>query len=81
MLIIVLGLQMFSGNSGVLSFGHITFVAIGAYTSALLTIPPEIKEFTFLTMPDWLELLDLPGGAGPARGRRSREAASPRSSL
>ncbi len=31
-LIVVLGLQMFSGNSGVLSFGHIGFMAIGAYT-------------------------------------------------
>jgi branched-chain amino acid transport system permease protein len=60
MLLIVLGLQMFSGNSGVLSFGHITFVAIGAYTSALLTIPPEIKKFTFLTMPDFLASWVLP---------------------
>jgi branched-chain amino acid transport system permease protein len=60
MLLIVLGLQMFSGNSGVLSFGHIAFVAIGAYTSALLTIPPEIKKFTFLTMPDFLGSWVLP---------------------
>jgi len=60
MLLIVLGLQMFSGNSGVLSFGHIAFVAIGAYTSALLTIPPEIKKFTFLTMPDFLASWVLP---------------------
>src|SRR5262249_53577548 len=36
MLIVVLGLQTFSGNSGVLSFGHVAFMAVGAYTSALL---------------------------------------------
>ncbi len=53
-LMIVLALQMFSGNSGVLSFGHATFVAMGAYFSALLTIPPAQKTFQFLTMPHWL---------------------------
>ena len=34
-----------------LSFGHIAFMAAGAYFSALLTIPTAIKQFTFLTMP------------------------------
>jgi branched-chain amino acid transport system permease protein len=53
-LMIVLALQIFSGNSGVLSFGHATFVALGAYLSALLTIPPDTKKFQFLTMPHWL---------------------------
>ena len=47
-LLIVLALQMFSGNSGILSFGQVAFVAVGAYTSALLTIPTAIKQFTFL---------------------------------
>jgi branched-chain amino acid transport system permease protein len=63
-LVLVLGLQVFSGNSGVLSFGHVAFVAIGAYTSALLTIPPEIKKATFLTMPGFLHwILDTELGA------------------
>jgi branched-chain amino acid transport system permease protein len=53
-LMLVLALQIFSGNSGVLSFGHATFVAMGAYFSALLTIPKEQKTFQFLTMPHWL---------------------------
>ena len=59
-----LGLQMFSGNSGVLSFGHVAFVAIGAYTSALLTIPPEIKEFTYLEMPGFLKSWVFPAELG-----------------
>lgn len=59
-LIVVLGLQIFSGNSGVLSFGHVAFMAIGAYASALLTIPTEIKKFTYLTMPDWLSYWIFP---------------------
>jgi branched-chain amino acid transport system permease protein len=60
MLMIVLGLQIFSGNSGVLSFGHVAFMAIGAYSSALLTIPTEIKKFTFLTMPHFLKYWIFP---------------------
>jgi branched-chain amino acid transport system permease protein len=64
LLIVTLSLQMFSGNSGVLSFGHVAFVAIGAYTSALLTIPPEIKEFTYLEMPGFLKSWIFPAELG-----------------
>jgi branched-chain amino acid transport system permease protein len=53
-LMVVLALQIFSGNSGVLSFGHAGFVAFGAYFSALLTIPPDQKTFQFTQMPHWL---------------------------
>ena len=71
MLMIVLALQMFSGNSGVLSFGHVTFVAIGAYMSALLTIPPAIKSFTYLTMKakfPWLSYWILPAHLNALQG-------------
>jgi branched-chain amino acid transport system permease protein len=68
LLLVVLGLQIFSGNSGVLSFGHVTFVAIGAYSSALLTIPPAIKEFTYLTMPSWLTSWVFPAELSPLQG-------------
>ncbi|MFN8185723.1 MAG: branched-chain amino acid ABC transporter permease [Gaiellales bacterium] len=64
LLIIVLGLQMFSGNSGVLSFGHIAFMSVGAYTSALLSIPEEVKEFTFLDMPGFLRSWVFPAELG-----------------
>ena len=59
-LLIVLALMMFCGNSGILSFGHVAFMAVGAYTSALLTIPTAIKEFTFLSMPGALKDLVFP---------------------
>jgi branched-chain amino acid transport system permease protein len=59
-LIVVLGLQIFSGNSGVLSFGHIAFMAVGAYMSALLTIPTAIKKFTYLSMPHFLKFWVFP---------------------
>lgn len=42
-LILVLGLQMFMGNSGVLSFSHVGFMGIGAYVSALVSIPVSQK--------------------------------------
>lgn len=53
-LVIVLGLYMFVGNSGVLSFGHIGFAAIGAYTSALLTIPVAVKGALLPDLPGFL---------------------------
>ena len=43
-LIIVVALQMFIGTSGVLSFGHVAFVAVGAWTVGLLTIDPTLKH-------------------------------------
>jgi branched-chain amino acid transport system permease protein len=38
-LIIVVGLQVFVGNSGVYSFGQLGFATAGAYIGALLTLP------------------------------------------
>jgi len=42
--VMVLALQVFVGNSGVLSFGHGAFALIGSYTSAILTAPVNIKD-------------------------------------
>ena len=41
---IVVALYVFVGNSGVLSFGQISFVAVGAFTAGVLTIPQESKQ-------------------------------------
>jgi branched-chain amino acid transport system permease protein len=43
---IVVALYVFVGNSGVLSFGHMSFVAIGAWTAGVLTVPVEEKPAT-----------------------------------
>jgi branched-chain amino acid transport system permease protein len=40
---IVVALYSFIGNSGVLSFGHISFVALGAWTAGVLTVPASEK--------------------------------------
>ena len=41
--IIVVGIQIYVGNTGVLSFGHVGFGAIAGYAFAVLAISPEEK--------------------------------------
>ena len=53
-LVLVLGLQVFMGNSGILSFAHIGFMGIGAYTSAVLTIPAQMRG---MSLPDLYPVL------------------------
>jgi branched-chain amino acid transport system permease protein len=52
MLIAVSALGLFSGNSGILSFGHCAFMALGAQISATLTIPPALKKTAFPLLAD-----------------------------
>jgi branched-chain amino acid transport system permease protein len=40
---IVVALYVFIGNSGVLSFGHVSFVAVGAWAAGILSMPVEEK--------------------------------------
>lgn len=42
---IVYGLYIFVGSSGVISFGHISFAAIGAFSAGVMTIPIGPKHF------------------------------------
>ena len=53
-MILVLGLQVFMGNSGILSFAHIGFMGVGAYTSAVLSIPDRMKG---MALPDLYPIL------------------------
>jgi branched-chain amino acid transport system permease protein len=50
-LIVVVGLYMFVGNSGILSFGHIAFMGIGAYAAAWATCDPEWKGMMLTGLP------------------------------
>jgi branched-chain amino acid transport system permease protein len=43
---VVVALYVFVGNSGVLSFGHVSFVAVGAWTAGVLSVPVEEKPAT-----------------------------------
>jgi branched-chain amino acid transport system permease protein len=52
--VLVVGLYVFAGNSGVLSFGQMSFMAIGAYATAILTIPTIQKQFLLPDLPGFL---------------------------
>jgi branched-chain amino acid transport system permease protein len=40
---LVVGLYVFIGNSGVLSFGHVSFMAVGAWAAGILSMPVDEK--------------------------------------
>jgi branched-chain amino acid transport system permease protein len=50
-LVLALAIQTFSGNSGIVSFGHVGFMGVGAYVAALVTIPPAIKGVVLPSLP------------------------------
>jgi len=52
---IVVALYVFIGNSGVLSFGHISFVALGAWTAGVLTVPPSEKPAIMPNLAGFLQ--------------------------
>jgi branched-chain amino acid transport system permease protein len=57
--VVVVGLYVFSGISGVTSFGQVSFMIVGAYASALMTLPVA-KKTALLELPPALETLHLP---------------------
>jgi len=64
----VVGLYIFMGNSGVLNFSSVGFMAIGAYVAALLTMPGNVKQMFLPDLPGWLMGAELPALAGPFLG-------------
>jgi branched-chain amino acid transport system permease protein len=71
---LAVGLYIFSGNSGILSFGHMSFMALGAYTTALLTIPGSLKHvffqfpgpLVFLYSTEWSAVAGIVAGGAVA---------------
>jgi branched-chain amino acid transport system permease protein len=58
--ILVVSLNLSNGFTGVFSLGHVGFMAIGAYTAAVLTLPVSLKAVNLPTLPGWLSGLALP---------------------
>lgn len=56
---LVVSIQAFIGNSGIVSFGHVAFMGIGAYTTALTTIPEAVKSAQLPELPSALGTTDL----------------------
>jgi branched-chain amino acid transport system permease protein len=50
----VVGLQIFVGNSGIVSFGHSAFMLIAAYATAWQTCCPGLKPLFLPGLPDFL---------------------------
>jgi branched-chain amino acid transport system permease protein len=60
--VLALSLNLVNGVTGLFSLGHAGFMAVGAYTCALLTMTPEQKEMNFFLEPiaPWLAQVHLP---------------------
>jgi branched-chain amino acid transport system permease protein len=56
---IVVALYVFIGNSGVISFGHVSFVAVGIYLGGILTVDPQTKTFTMPGLFPFLRHTDI----------------------
>ena len=67
-LVAVVGLYVFAGNSGVLSFGSVGFMAVGAYVSALLTMKPAAKAMFVPGLWTPIQAADWPAPLGPLAG-------------
>lgn len=57
--IMVLGIQIYIGNTGVLSFGHIGFGAIAGYAFAVVAIEPQRKQTVIADAPFGLDEVHL----------------------
>lgn len=60
--ILALSLNLINGFVGLFSLGHAGFMAVGAYTCALLTMSREMKEMNFFLEPivPWLKNVQVP---------------------
>jgi branched-chain amino acid transport system permease protein len=61
-IILALSLNLINGFTGLFSLGHAGFMAVGAYTCAILTMSPEQKEVNYVLQPivPWLANVQLP---------------------
>lgn len=61
LLLVVVGLKIFIGDSGVFSFGHIAFMGVGAYTTAVVTMSPGQRSFQLPDLPGPLATIEMSG--------------------
>jgi branched-chain amino acid transport system permease protein len=55
--VMVVGFQVFVGNTGLVSFGHVAFMAVGAYGTAIVSIDPFDKSIVLQHLPTFLAKL------------------------
>jgi branched-chain amino acid transport system permease protein len=59
MTVAVLAFSIFTGNSGILSFGHAAFMGLAAHITGVLTIPAAQKAVFLPDLPLWLAQADI----------------------
>ena len=66
----MVALGIFTGNSGIVSFGHGAFMALGAYTAGILTLPALMQRTALPQLPAFLGPWELSPwmALGPALG-------------
>ncbi|MDO8209567.1 branched-chain amino acid ABC transporter permease [Conexibacter sp. CPCC 206217] len=52
--VMVVGFQVFVGNTGIVSFGHIAFMALGAYAGGIAAIPIADKSIFLPDLPSFI---------------------------
>jgi len=59
-LVLVLGFQLFMGNSGILNWSYVGYVGIGAFASGILSMTPEFKALQYYTLYPFIVNIHLP---------------------
>src|SRR5260370_8691265 len=59
-LVVVIATYLFIGNSGILSFGHVGFMCIGAYAAGWATCNPAWKQLMLTGLPVFLREEEYP---------------------
>jgi len=58
--LLVVALQVFVGSTGIVSFGHMAFMAIGAYAAGIVSLPVAMKAALLPDLPGVLKTVELP---------------------
>ncbi|MDO6806598.1 hypothetical protein Q4595_29335, partial [Wenyingzhuangia sp. 1_MG-2023] len=60
LVVLVVALGIYVGNTGIVSFGHPAFMAIAAYLTAILVMPAARKSALLPNLPDFLSTFSAP---------------------
>jgi branched-chain amino acid transport system permease protein len=50
----IVALAIFTGNTGIVSFGHAALMGVGAYVAGILTMNPALQSMALPQLPLWL---------------------------
>ena len=64
-IVLTVSLNLANGFTGVFTLGQIGFMALGAYISAILTLPQQAKTAFLPDLPGWLAGISLDQMVGP----------------